>query len=825
MLSVLGRRLRRFRNRISRSNLLRSWLKLGAPQESNEPGLIILQIDGLGRKEFDAALVRGRLPFLKSIIEAGYFHRLSFYSGLPSTTPAVQAEVMYGIPGAVPAFQFLHSASGKVFTMLENESVAEIVREQLSKGTPLLTGGASYSNLYSGGAEETGCCVETVSLPDVFTWTNVWKVATVLPLYSWTLLRVGALVCLELGLAVTDALYGLRSMRMTNSIREFKYVPARCMVSIVLREWLRIVLKLGINRGVPIIYANFLGYDEQSHRRGPESLFAHWALKGIDGVIRDVFKTARSSTARRYELVVFSDHGQQAVSPFQLESGKSIDEVVREVIQSGPLATYAFVNLNENQRGNEFLRKRSAALVPLKRRNRAAVKIMREDLAEAVVVTAMGPIGHIYFPAKLSDEDVAAYARKLVERHRVPLVAYHERDGRTVARTPDGLFDIPRDLHLICGSQHWFPEEMNSDFLRLCNHPDAGDLLIFGWSATNPPVTFVEEGGAHGSIGADETRGFALLPGKLNITPRKTSSGEFYIRGLDLNTAGREFLGQDYAAPRRFPRETEMRADHIRIVTYNIHACIGIDGHYDVHRISQVLDHSRADIIALQEVDVGRRRTDYQDQAKLIAEHLEMDVDFFPVMKRGSEQYGLAVLSHFPMWRFNTEILTEFNHRSFAEARGAMGVVVETPAGPVRIINTHFGLDTKIRMLQVARLFSQKWLSADTRLPTVLCGDLNAGSSSRELGVLRQKLLPVQDSVSGRNQATFASVMPLRRIDHILVSHNVRVLGTTVLKTAQTRVASDHLPLVADLEIVPDTTTGSAQEFVSCCISRPATAC
>lgn len=805
MLSVLGRRLRRFRNRISRSNLLRNWLKLGASPESNSPGLIILQIDGLGRTEFDAALVKGRLPFLKSIIEAGYFHRLSFYSGLPSTTPAVQAEVMYGVPGAVPAFQFLHRASGKVFTMLENESVAEIVRQQLSSGTPLLKGGASYSNLYSGGAEETGCCVESVSLTDVFTWSNAWKVATILPLYSGTILRIAGLVCVELGLAVTDALYGLRSMRMTNSIREFKCVPARCMVSIVLREWLRIVIKLSINRGVPIIYANFLGYDEQSHRRGPGSLFANWALKGIDGVIRDIFRTARGSTARRYELVVFSDHGQQVVSPFQLESGTSIEEAVRDVIQSGPLATYAFVNLNGNDKGNGFLRNRSAALVSLKRKNRTAVKITSDVLADAVVVTAMGPLGHIYFPATLGDEDVAAYALALVERHQVPMVAYHDSNGRLFSRTPDGLFNIPQDLHQICGTQHWFPEEMKADFQRLCNHPDAGDLLIFGWSEAKPPLTFVEERGAHGSIGTGETRGFALLPGRLDIVPRKTATGEFYIRGLDLNKAGREFLRQDCSIPRRFPRDIEIPAEHIRIITYNIHSCIGIDGNCDVHRIAQVLDNSRGDIITLQEVDVGRRYSGYQDQATLIAQYLEMNVTFFPVMKRGSEQYGLAVLSHFPMWQFNAEILTEFNPRSLAEARGAVGVVVETPAGPVRIINTHFGLEGKVRMLQVARLLSSQWLTAETHLPTVLCGDLNAGPSSRELGALRQRLLPVQHYVRGRNQATFASVMPLRRIDHILVSRNIRVLGTMVIRTAQTRVASDHLPLIADVEIAPHT--------------------
>jgi endonuclease/exonuclease/phosphatase family metal-dependent hydrolase len=805
MLSNLGRRLRRFRNRISRTNLLRSWLKLSPPSpESNEPGLIILQIDGLSRKEFDAALARKKLPFLKSMIDAGYFRRISFYSGLPSTTPAVQAEVMYGIPCAVPAFQFLHRESGRVFTMSENECVAGIVKERFSNAAPLLKGGASYSNLYSGGADATSCCVETASLLKIFTWTKVWKVIAVLPLYSWTLLRVAVLVGIELGISVMDAVYGLGAMRLTNGIREIQFVPARCVVSIVFREWLRIVTKLSIQRGVPIIYANFLGYDEQSHRRGPESRFAHWVLKGIDGVIQDIFRTGRRSTARRYEIVIFSDHGQEAVKLFQPESGKSIHEAVKDAIQNGPLATCAFVNLHEKHRASEFLRRRDSAFVPFWRKRLSTLQLSREELAESVVVTAMGPIGHVYFPTTLSDGSSSEYARALVERHQVPLVAYRDSNGQTMARTSEGLFAIPRDLHLICGKQHWFPKEMKADFLTLCNHPDAGDLLIFGWSATSAPLSFVEETGAHGGIGADETRGFALLPGKLNISPRKTAGGEYYIRGLDLYEAGRKFICQKSAAPRRFPREIVSNVDRVRVATYNVHACIGIDGHCDVHRIAQVLENSHADIIALQEIDVGRHRTDYQDQAQLIADQLEMHVEFFSVVQHGSGQYGLAVLSHLPMSRFFAEILTESNSKPFAESRGALGVIVETQAGPVRIINTHFGLDSKTRMMQVTKLLGHNWLGAETRLPTILCGDLNAGTSSPELRALRQAMRPVQDLVRGRNQGTFASVMPLRRIDHILVSRSIQVLETTVLKTAETRIASDHLPLIADLNVVPD---------------------
>jgi hypothetical protein len=66
----------------------------------------------------------------------------------------------------------------------------------------------------------------------------------------------------------------------------------------------------------------FFGYDEQAHRRGPGSAFAHWTLKGIDGVVRDIYRTAMRSRCRNYQIVIYADHGQERVKNYRLHAQK-----------------------------------------------------------------------------------------------------------------------------------------------------------------------------------------------------------------------------------------------------------------------------------------------------------------------------------------------------------------------------------------------------------------------------------------------------------------------------------------------------------------------
>jgi endonuclease/exonuclease/phosphatase family metal-dependent hydrolase len=807
-------RIVRLKRRISRKFSRTRWVArllsrdLSAPH-SDQPGLVILQIDGLSRKQLEVAMSNGRMPFLRSLVKRGHFEELSFYSGLPSTTPAVQAEVMYGVRTAVPAFQFLDRKTGRTCLMYEVDCAKTVSQRLAAKHQPLLEGGRSYANIYAAGAEEARLCAETMDLKTLRQMASPLKLAVALSLYFFTILRVTALAFLELFLALWDMVMGLAGSQHWRA--ELRCIPSRAGVSIVMREWLRIIVKLSIEEGAPIIYANFLGYDEQAHRRGPGSGFAHWGLKGIDDAIRDIFSTARKSDVRDYEVVIFSDHGQEHTRIYDTDWGATIQEAASRAFATGPLAGRIVKGLdNYGTRGPET-DERARRLLRVTRGQTKPPQPTAEELANDIIVTALGPLGHVYLPVALNDDEKREYARVLVRQEHVPLVLYRDSSGELHAHNQRGHWRIPQDSGLVVGPDHPFLEEATADLVRLCEHPNAGDLVISGWSCEQTPTTFVHENGAHGSIGPEETRGFAFIPHALHIRRRHGSNNETFIRGLDLYRAAWRFVhpGRSLKHPHHEAHRThEPHAHHaasegrsLRVMTYNIHSCIGIDGKVRPERIVSVIRSCRADVIALQEVDANRRRSRGHEQARLIAEALAMSHHYYAVFDHGGEQYGLAIISRYPLRHVRSGHLTAADASRRREARGAMWVTLEAPSGPVHMINTHFGLRREERLCQTAVLLGDEWLGQiSAHEPIILCGDMNAGPKSPVCRSLTARLIDAQTQAPNfRPRATFISTMPVRRLDHIFVSPHFTVRGVMQPRTSTAAVASDHLPVCAEL--------------------------
>lgn len=245
-------------------------------------------------------------------------------------------------------------------------------------------------------------------------------------------------------------------------------------------------------------------------------------------------------------------------------------------------------------------------------------------------------------------------------------------------------------------------------------------------------------------------------------------------------------------------------------MTYNIHSGVGIDGKLALERIARVIARVNPDVVALQEVDVGKHRSEGVDQAETIARQLEMNVHFHPAIHVEDEKYGDAILTHHPLKLIKADclpgqILTDAKktRKSKREPRGAIWVVVEVNGINVNIFNTHLGLSFHERTLQIEELMGENWLGhPDCIGPVILCGDFNAVASSGVCRRLRQNLLDVQRNLLGhRPKATFYSRMPVARIDHIFVSRDIRVISIEVPRNQLTLMASDHLPLVTDLQI------------------------
>lgn len=242
-------------------------------------------------------------------------------------------------------------------------------------------------------------------------------------------------------------------------------------------------------------------------------------------------------------------------------------------------------------------------------------------------------------------------------------------------------------------------------------------------------------------------------------------------------------------------------------MTYNIHSCVNMDGKVRPERIAGVIAELSPDLVALQEVDADMPRTHNQNQAKILGSALGMDYRFFPVVTNGYQKYGLAMLSRFPFQNVRVDWLPAlFPKLKFnLQKRGVMWAILETSSGPVHFFNTHLSLIKLERRKQLKALLGKDWLTAVPKdEPLIFCGDLNAVALSPVYRRLSRDLTDAQkNSVhSKRPQPTFPSRNPLFRIDHIFISRHFRSLNTVVPINANSRLASDHLPLCADLQMI-----------------------
>ncbi|KUM51803.1 hypothetical protein AR688_07375 [Rheinheimera sp. EpRS3] len=271
-----------------------------------------------------------------------------------------------------------------------------------------------------------------------------------------------------------------------------------------------------------------------------------------------------------------------------------------------------------------------------------------------------------------------------------------------------------------------------------------------------------------------------------------------------MYNAALHYLGrsQQPQVASRFVRQEE-QTETLRVMTYNVHSCIGLDGKVDIERVARVIAQANPDVVALQELDVGRDRSLGLDQAQLIARYLEMEFHFHPAMHMEEERYGDAILTHLPLRLIKAGPLPGLADKPKLEPRGAIWAAVEFNGQEVQIINTHLGLQPRERLAQIDCLLGKDWLGhPDCRGPVVLCGDLNAQPNSQ---VCRRIAAQLQDSqtvlAQHRPAGTFPSRFAALRIDHIFVSQNVAVTAIAISGSQLAKVASDHLPLLAQLRL------------------------
>jgi endonuclease/exonuclease/phosphatase family metal-dependent hydrolase len=295
-------------------------------------------------------------------------------------------------------------------------------------------------------------------------------------------------------------------------------------------------------------------------------------------------------------------------------------------------------------------------------------------------------------------------------------------------------------------------------------------------------------------IVAEGEDGFALLPGN---TPPLAGPQPSLDAGM-LAAALPRALGLRAFVPSAHRLESKPR-NTLKVMTYNIHSCVGLDGKLAPSRIARIIRGFDPDIVALQEVDVKRNRSKGEDQAARLARELGMHVAFCCTADRAWERYGHALLTRWPATVIASGIFS--GEGQLSEPRGALLARVEIAGRAIYVANTHFGLTGRDRLRQAEILLGSEWLAGTpAEAPLIVCGDFNMSPGSQPYRLMGQRFKDAQTTARVREgYETFPSPIPFTRLDFIFVSRDLEVERIAVVKNSQTRVASDHLPVVAEL--------------------------
>ncbi len=237
----------------------------------------------------------------------------------------------------------------------------------------------------------------------------------------------------------------------------------------------------------------------------------------------------------------------------------------------------------------------------------------------------------------------------------------------------------------------------------------------------------------------------------------------------------------------------------VRILSYNIHKGIGgQDRRYRLHRIVEVIEELAPDVVCLQEVDHNCRRSGFDDQPKVLAERLRLDsLEYQHNVRVRAGGYGNLLLSRWPLSSKHQLSL----RMKTKKPRGAQIVVIETPQGALHVVNWHLGLAERERHWQVNHLLTHALFQQSTHLPTLIIGDYNDWRNQLKKTSLAEHGFEQITHPPSRFRS-FPAYLPLGALDKAFFRGPLAVERAFIARNPLSRKASDHLPLVIDLQIV-----------------------
>jgi endonuclease/exonuclease/phosphatase family metal-dependent hydrolase len=228
----------------------------------------------------------------------------------------------------------------------------------------------------------------------------------------------------------------------------------------------------------------------------------------------------------------------------------------------------------------------------------------------------------------------------------------------------------------------------------------------------------------------------------------------------------------------------------ISVVSYNIHQCVGTDRRRDPGRIAAVLNELQPDVVGLQEVHSESSKSEESHQMSYLEQATGLTGVAGPAIFKTNIEYGNVLLSRHPVADVRRLDLSVAGR----EARGAIDADIDTGHGTVRVIVSHLGLGIRERRYQTRLLLAS--IAKETTSPVIVLLDFNEwlpwGYPIRRFN---------QEFGRAPDLRTFPSPLPLLSLDRIWVKPQRSIVSVHRYITPLTRVASDHLPLHATVDM------------------------
>jgi uncharacterized membrane protein YvlD (DUF360 family) len=504
----------------------------GERVETDEPGIIFLEIDGLALPVLRNAVRDGNAPTMARWLAEDTHTFAEWEPDLSSQTGASQAGILLGSNEDIPAFRWVEKETGTLMTCSAPPDCAEIERRHATGIGLLRDGGASRGNLLSGEADHMILTVSKLEAEKKANpgyrafFSNGFNVTRALVLFFWE-------VVLEISASARQRRRDVRPRGHRGGLYPFM----RAAMCVVVRDLIVYGVLTDMMKGRPAVYATFSSYDEVAHHSGLERVDTLEALRKLDEQFGRIDR-ARRYASRPYEIVVLSDHGQTQGATFKQRNGYGLDDLVERSLSGKRVTEIAGGDEQDSMVGHAL----NEATGRSDKRKRP-----KNDVSDReAVVLGSGNLGLVY----LMEEPRRLTMEELDERHPdlLPALRGHEHVGWVLVRSEE---HGPVVLGAT-GARYLDDDRVEGDDPLAAFSPTAAQHLrrtdgfahvadIMVGSFYDPELdegcAFEELISFHGGIGGPQTRPFILHPVSLPV-PDGSIIGAAAVHGILLDWRG-----------------------------------------------------------------------------------------------------------------------------------------------------------------------------------------------------------------------------------------------------------------------------------------------